>query len=307
MSKDTAFLQAMLASPEDASTRLVYADWLEQRGDGRGEFLRLDLQVERYNREDGSESNLERRHRELAATIDPGWLTLVTTLGRPFQQGPRSRDFFDCEASERPFTEPLGTRGRIVTFECQFRGEQIWQAGLAEDLQLLSGLELDECAYGAASIAMHPFICELATDRYPLTGADVLSALKARAFRSEHLAGLEATRIAYPGYHPGTDNDEIHNDFMEQYLFVKRPEDSGGPINQNEPVDEFSGTHGVLKRYVRDGDLWYVLLHIAPFHVPGDGRRGMSRYVILLAVGRSPHGKRLVGVITHQVCHNLCD
>ena len=36
---------------------------------------------------------------------------------------------------------------------------------------------------------------------------------------------------------------------------------------------------------------------------------GMSRHgwVILFAVGRSPHGPRLVGVVSHQLCHNLCD
>jgi hypothetical protein len=32
-----------------------------------------------------------------------------------------------------------------------------------------------------------------------------------------------------------------------------------------------------------------------------------SRYVILFAVGLSPNGERVLGVVTHQVCHNLCD
>src|SRR5262249_6504986 len=31
-----AFLRAILASPEDASVRLVYAVWLEERADGHG-------------------------------------------------------------------------------------------------------------------------------------------------------------------------------------------------------------------------------------------------------------------------------
>jgi uncharacterized protein (TIGR02996 family) len=38
---EQAFLRAVLADPHDSLPRLVYADWLEERGDPRGEFLRL--------------------------------------------------------------------------------------------------------------------------------------------------------------------------------------------------------------------------------------------------------------------------
>jgi uncharacterized protein (TIGR02996 family) len=33
MSDEAAFLNAILANPEDDAPRLVYADWLEERGD----------------------------------------------------------------------------------------------------------------------------------------------------------------------------------------------------------------------------------------------------------------------------------
>ena len=36
------FLQAIAKNPDDEEARSVYADWLEQRGDPRGEYLRLD-------------------------------------------------------------------------------------------------------------------------------------------------------------------------------------------------------------------------------------------------------------------------
>jgi uncharacterized protein (TIGR02996 family) len=38
MNHNDALLQAVLASPDDDTPRLVYADWLEERGDPRGEF-----------------------------------------------------------------------------------------------------------------------------------------------------------------------------------------------------------------------------------------------------------------------------
>jgi uncharacterized protein (TIGR02996 family) len=41
MRDDQAFLQAMQDNPDDASVRLVFADWLEERGDPRGELIRL--------------------------------------------------------------------------------------------------------------------------------------------------------------------------------------------------------------------------------------------------------------------------
>src|SRR5205807_34493 len=41
MSDEAAFLQALDADPEDLTLRMVFADWLEERGDPRGELLRL--------------------------------------------------------------------------------------------------------------------------------------------------------------------------------------------------------------------------------------------------------------------------
>src|SRR5262249_16981124 len=41
MSQEQAFLAAMLASPDDLDLRQVFADWLQEQGDPRGELLRL--------------------------------------------------------------------------------------------------------------------------------------------------------------------------------------------------------------------------------------------------------------------------
>jgi uncharacterized protein (TIGR02996 family) len=37
-----AFLEALTANPEDDTLWLVFADWLEERGDSRAAFLRLN-------------------------------------------------------------------------------------------------------------------------------------------------------------------------------------------------------------------------------------------------------------------------
>ena len=41
MNEEQAFQQAMLENPNDLALRMVFADWLEERGDPRGELLRL--------------------------------------------------------------------------------------------------------------------------------------------------------------------------------------------------------------------------------------------------------------------------
>lgn len=41
MNEEDAFLRAILEEPDDEANRLIYADWLEERGDPLGEFLRV--------------------------------------------------------------------------------------------------------------------------------------------------------------------------------------------------------------------------------------------------------------------------
>jgi len=41
MHDERGFLQAMLEHPEDKALRLVFADWLDERADPRGELIRL--------------------------------------------------------------------------------------------------------------------------------------------------------------------------------------------------------------------------------------------------------------------------
>jgi uncharacterized protein (TIGR02996 family) len=71
MSEEEAFLRAIQETPEDDSLRLVYADWLEERGDVRGEYLRLDHQL----------STIPARLRQLSLKIDASWLALVDRRG----------------------------------------------------------------------------------------------------------------------------------------------------------------------------------------------------------------------------------
>jgi uncharacterized protein (TIGR02996 family) len=51
MSDEEGFLKAIADDPLDDTNRQVYADWLLERGDPRGEFLRLHCEINRLRRE----------------------------------------------------------------------------------------------------------------------------------------------------------------------------------------------------------------------------------------------------------------
>jgi uncharacterized protein (TIGR02996 family) len=78
MTQDEPFLQAIVASPEDDAPRLIYADWLEERGDPRGEFIRTQVALARMGMDDqrwgrfmGRQSALLDEHR--AAWLGESW------------------------------------------------------------------------------------------------------------------------------------------------------------------------------------------------------------------------------------------
>jgi len=45
MTHDDAFLQAIIESPNEDFPRLQFADWLDERGDPRGEFIRVQMRL----------------------------------------------------------------------------------------------------------------------------------------------------------------------------------------------------------------------------------------------------------------------
>jgi uncharacterized protein (TIGR02996 family) len=81
MSEEQSFLQHLATDPLDDTTRLVYADWLEERGDVRGEYLRLELELAQLDESDARLAELEERGRRLREGIDPEWLRQA---GKPF-------------------------------------------------------------------------------------------------------------------------------------------------------------------------------------------------------------------------------
>jgi uncharacterized protein (TIGR02996 family) len=79
---EAALISTIREHPGDPTPRLVYADWLEERGDPRAEYLRLvvELAVESAHRR--VVERREERLQELARTIDRDWRERVSVLYR---------------------------------------------------------------------------------------------------------------------------------------------------------------------------------------------------------------------------------
>src|SRR5262245_7234302 len=70
MSEDEAFIRAIVDSPGDDTARLVYADWLDERDDPRGTYLRAEHEAVAT----GDIARL----RQLAVGLDPVWVARVS-------------------------------------------------------------------------------------------------------------------------------------------------------------------------------------------------------------------------------------
>jgi uncharacterized protein (TIGR02996 family) len=73
MPDDDAFLRAVLADPDDDEPRLVYADWLEERGDVRGEFIALQCRLARLRAADPARPAMAARARQLRRAHGRDW------------------------------------------------------------------------------------------------------------------------------------------------------------------------------------------------------------------------------------------
>lgn len=71
MNEDEAFIRAIVDSPGDDLPRLVYADWLDDRADPRGPYLRAEMAWARTG-------NKVKALRKLGELLDPVWVYRVS-------------------------------------------------------------------------------------------------------------------------------------------------------------------------------------------------------------------------------------
>ena len=73
MTPDDAFLHDIIESPEDDTSRLIYADYLDERGDPRGEFIRVQIELARLPQDHPRRQELAARERQLYQKKGTEW------------------------------------------------------------------------------------------------------------------------------------------------------------------------------------------------------------------------------------------
>jgi len=74
MMHNEAFHQIILENPVDDAPRLIYADWLEEHGDPRGEFIRLQCELAKLPKEHPTRAELHDREAQLLADHQDEWV-----------------------------------------------------------------------------------------------------------------------------------------------------------------------------------------------------------------------------------------
>src|SRR5688572_1419318 len=93
MDYEHPFVQEVRARPHEDTPRLIFADYLEEAGDPRGELIRVQVQLARLDPGDPERRSLEIREDELLREHAEEWVGPLRELGaegvsaRCFQRG----------------------------------------------------------------------------------------------------------------------------------------------------------------------------------------------------------------------------
>jgi uncharacterized protein (TIGR02996 family) len=126
MNEDAAFIRAIRERPDDETTRLVYADWLDDRSDPRAEYLRAEAAWVALQPPDEPYRPLYRRVSQLAAALDPEWFAAVSRMGHfARREWDRVAHVWEPHSKERttePVREWLAAKQELVTAFSRFVG-----------------------------------------------------------------------------------------------------------------------------------------------------------------------------------------
>jgi uncharacterized protein (TIGR02996 family) len=175
--QELAFLQDVLESPDEEGIRLIFADWLEERDDPRGEFIRVQCQLARLSPFDEQRPALAQREHELWAAHGQHWRSYLPAVlhSAPFQRG---------------FVESVEVPARDF-LEC---AEEIFAAAPVRRLRVLPGWPPAGAISLVSGLAGSPYLARLA--EIDLAGMGLTDADAAALAASPHVSGLKALSLA---------------------------------------------------------------------------------------------------------------
>jgi uncharacterized protein (TIGR02996 family) len=139
MNQEDAFIEAILQNPDDNAARLVYADWLEERGDLRSEIIRARCRI--ADLPDGDRANLETILQQSWAQHWNEWVEhcglvlkwdqALAAFERRLAETVAWCDGRQPDSMRSPALHPPSLLGRFIESE----GRQVWNRPTTEERQ----------------------------------------------------------------------------------------------------------------------------------------------------------------------------
>jgi uncharacterized protein (TIGR02996 family) len=105
MAERDSFLNAIQKNPNDSMVRLVFADWLEERGDPHGELIRIQCKLHDWVSDREERAELQARERELLVEHYDEWLAPFDGIADCYVQF--DRGLFDVTINAEPSSFPM--------------------------------------------------------------------------------------------------------------------------------------------------------------------------------------------------------
>jgi uncharacterized protein (TIGR02996 family) len=164
-----ALEMALVEDPDDLATHRAYADYLQEQGDPRGEFIQVQLALEERERTSQERRELQRRERELLAEYSREWLGVLADE----LLGPVNGPWEWLDKSERPYAIRFarGWLERIDQRDTPFEFGRGGNGGrllcLAPEARLLRELRLRD-ADAVEQLLRSPFLTNLRVFQFGL-------------------------------------------------------------------------------------------------------------------------------------------
>jgi uncharacterized protein (TIGR02996 family) len=170
----SAFLRMIAAAPADDAPRLVYADWLDERGDPRGTFIRVQCALAVLPIDDPRRSDLEDAERQLRGAHAASWT-------REWNGAVKEVEF------QRGFVEGLSLSAAAFLDH----GPDVLASGLVRTIRL------SDCADAVAALVRCPHLRRI---DYLDLGVNYLGDEKTVALlRSDHVRELRGLGLSFNG------------------------------------------------------------------------------------------------------------
>ena len=106
MTTHETFLREIVQDPADDGARRIYADWLEEQGDPRGEFIHIQCTLGQLLPWDVRRQELEERERQLLAQHGTKWIGDLRRLGTYSHRGNVHHVYHVCLPSTELVIDP---------------------------------------------------------------------------------------------------------------------------------------------------------------------------------------------------------